>query len=35
LVTNREGAFSVSIIGVETDKEMLVSPVAQNISAGR
>ncbi|MCL4268847.1 MAG: ABC transporter permease [Anaerolineales bacterium] len=35
LVTNREGAFSVSIVGVETDKESLVSPVAQNISTGR
>jgi ABC-type lipoprotein release transport system permease subunit len=35
LVTNREGAFSVSIIGVETDKEARVSPVAANISAGR
>jgi ABC-type lipoprotein release transport system permease subunit len=35
VVTNREGAFSVSIIGVETEKEILVSPVAQNITAGR
>lgn len=35
LVTNREGAFSVSIIGVETDKEARISPVAENISAGR
>lgn len=35
LVTNREGAFSVSIVGVETDKESQISPVAQNISAGR
>jgi ABC-type lipoprotein release transport system permease subunit len=35
LVTNREGAFSVSIVGVETDKEAQISPVAQNISAGR
>lgn len=35
LVTNREGAFSVSIIGVETDKEALVTPVADNISSGR
>lgn len=35
LVTNREGAFSVGIIGVETDKESKTSPVAQNISAGR
>ncbi|HUE98339.1 MAG TPA: FtsX-like permease family protein [Anaerolineales bacterium] len=35
LVTNREGAFSVSIIGVETDKETRISPVADNISQGR
>jgi len=35
LVTNREGAFSVSIIGVETDKEVLITPVADNISSGR
>jgi ABC-type lipoprotein release transport system permease subunit len=35
LVTNREGAFAVSIIGVETDKEGLITPVADNISKGR
>lgn len=35
LVTNREGAFSVTITGVETDKEARVSPVAQNITKGR
>ena len=35
LVTNREGAFSVSIVGIETDKEAQISPVAQNISSGR
>jgi len=35
LVANREGAFSVSIVGVETDKEARISPVAENISAGR
>jgi ABC-type lipoprotein release transport system permease subunit len=35
LVTNREGAFAVSIIGVETDKEIKVTPVADNISSGR
>jgi len=35
LVTNREGAFAVSIVGVETDKESRISPVAENISAGR
>lgn len=35
LVTNREGAFAVSIVGIETDKEALVTPVADNISSGR
>lgn len=35
LVTNREGAFSVSIVGVEAEKEARVSPVAENITAGR
>lgn len=35
LVTNREGAFSVTIIGLEPDKEARVSIEAQNISAGR
>lgn len=35
LVTNREGAFAVSIIGVETDKEIKITPVAENISSGR
>ena len=35
LVTNREGAFAVSIIGVETDKEIKITPVAGNISSGR
>ncbi len=35
LVTNREGAFSVSIIGVEPEREARISPVAANISAGR
>lgn len=35
MVTNREGAFSVTIVGLETEKETLVSPIAQNISAGR
>ena len=34
LVTNREGAFAVSVIGIETDKETKVSPVADNISKG-
>lgn len=35
LVANREGAFSVSIIGVEPEREARISPVAANISAGR
>jgi len=35
LVTNREGAFAVSIIGVEVEKEGFITPVAENISSGR
>jgi ABC-type lipoprotein release transport system permease subunit len=35
LVTNREGAFAVSIVGVETAKESMISPVSDNISQGR
>ena len=35
LVTNREGAFSVSIIGLEPEKEAQISQVAKNISSGR
>ncbi|GAB4454693.1 MAG: ABC transporter permease [Anaerolineales bacterium] len=35
LVANREGAFAVSIIGIETDKEAGITPVAANISKGR
>jgi ABC-type lipoprotein release transport system permease subunit len=35
LATNREGAFPVSIIGIEPEKELPVSLVAQNVSAGR
>ena len=35
LVTNREGAFAISIIGVDTEKEIRISPVADNISKGR
>ena len=35
LVTNREGAFAVSIIGIEPDKESSITPVAENISKGR
>ncbi len=35
MLTNREGAFSVSVIGVEVEKESRVTPVAANISKGR
>lgn len=35
LVTNREGAFAVSIIGIETEKEAKITPVAENITKGR
>ncbi len=35
LVTNREGAFAVSIIGIETEKEAKIIPVAENITKGR
>jgi ABC-type lipoprotein release transport system permease subunit len=35
LATNRKGAFPVSIIGIEPEKELPVSLVAQNVSAGR
>ena len=35
LVTNREGAFAVSIIGIETEKEAVITPVAENITKGR
>jgi ABC-type lipoprotein release transport system permease subunit len=35
IVTNREGAFAVSIVGVEPEKEARISPVAQNIKKGR
>ena len=35
LATNREGAFPVSIIGIEPEKELPVSLVAQNVAAGR
>ncbi len=35
LVSSREGAFSVSIVGIEPEKELPVSLVSQNISAGR
>ena len=35
LVTNREGAFAVSVIGIETAKEANITPVADNITKGR
>jgi len=35
LVTNREGAFSVGIIGLDPEKEASISQVAKNISEGR
>jgi putative ABC transport system permease protein len=35
LATNREGAFPVTIIGIQPEKELPVSLVAQNVSAGR
>lgn len=35
MVTNREGAFAVSIIGVEVAKESRITPVAETITQGR
>ncbi|MFZ5909139.1 MAG: ABC transporter permease [Chloroflexota bacterium] len=35
MVSNREGAFSVTFVGLEPEKEAAINPVAQNISAGR
>lgn len=35
LVTNREGAFAVAIVGIEPEKEASVNLVAQNVVAGR
>ncbi len=35
LVTSREGAFSVGIIGVEPEKEMMVNIIGQNVKDGR
>lgn len=35
IVTNRRGAFAVSIVGVEPEQEARFSPVAQNITTGR
>jgi ABC-type lipoprotein release transport system permease subunit len=35
MVSNREGAFPVSIVGVEPEQELPVSLVAQHVAAGR
>jgi putative ABC transport system permease protein len=35
LVTSREGAFSVGIIGVEPEKEIMVNIIGQNVKEGR
>jgi putative ABC transport system permease protein len=35
LVTNREGAFAVTIVGVEVEKESRITPVADTIAEGR
>src|SRR4030042_2633561 len=35
MVTSREGAFGVSIIGIEPEKEQKVNLAAQNIASGR
>lgn len=35
IVTNRQGAFAVSIVGIEPEREARFSPVAQNITTGR
>ena len=35
MVTSREGAFAVSIVGVEPEKELPVNLVAQEVSSGR
>ncbi len=35
LVTNREGAFAVSIVGIEPEKEAAVNLIAQNVKDGR
>lgn len=35
MVTSPEGAFGVSIVGIEPDKEILVNLVAQNLASGR
>jgi len=35
LVSSREGAFAVSIVGIEPEKELAVNLAAQNVIAGR
>lgn len=35
MITNREGAFSISIVGIEPEKEQPVNLIAQNVSEGR
>ena len=35
LATNRKGAFAVSIVGIEPEKELPVSLIAQHVAAGR
>lgn len=35
LVTNREGAFAVGIIGIEPEQEAPINPIAQHVTAGR
>ncbi len=35
MATNREGAFGVGIVGIEPDKELPVSMIAQHVTAGR
>ncbi|HUI87732.1 MAG TPA: FtsX-like permease family protein [Anaerolineales bacterium] len=35
LATNTEGAFSVTITGIEPEQEAPISPIAQNVKSGR
>jgi ABC-type lipoprotein release transport system permease subunit len=35
MATNRKGAFPVTIVGIEPEKELQVSLIAQHVSAGR
>jgi ABC-type lipoprotein release transport system permease subunit len=35
LITNREGAFAVGIVGMEPEQEAPISPIAQHVTAGR